>query len=255
MAEGLALIIEDSFTQAQIIGRMLTDEDWRYLHTKTVDEGLQMLIRHHPSLVFVDVFLGEDNGLQCLPQVRDLAPEATIAVMTAGSEGESIDETLKAARHADADFVLRKPFSRTQVRAIVQTAEADMAQGKRRPHALVVDDSQTIVTLTSQMLSDQGFRVSTAKSMEEALSDIDIGHIDLAVCDIFMPGMGGLEGIKLIKSSWPQVRVLAMSAGLETRVSPERATSAAVRAGADAEIQKPFKQVAFINMVIGILAA
>ncbi len=255
MAEGLALIIEDSFTQAQIIGRMLTDDDWQYLSTRTVAEGCQLLIRHRPSLVFVDIFLGEENGLACLPQIRDLAPDATIAVMTAGSHLEAIDETLNAARRANADYVLRKPFSRKQVRAIVQTAELDIAEGRRRRHALVIDDSQTVVMLTAQMLSDHGFRVSTAKSMEEALANVDIGHIDLAVCDIFMPGMGGIEGIKLIKSSWPEVRILAMSAGLETRVSPERATSAAVRAGADAEIQKPFKPLEFINTVIGILAA
>ena len=255
MAEGLALIIEDSFTQAQIIGRMLIDDDWQHLNAKTVAEASQMLIRHRPNLVFVDVFLGEENGLTFLPQVRDLAPDAIIAVMTAGGRSESIDETLSAARHANADYVLCKPFTRMQVRAIVQTAEQDLAEGKRRRHALVVDDSQVVANLTAQMLGDHGFRVSTAQSMEEALANVDVGHIDLAVCDIFMPGMGGLEGIKLIKSNWPLVKVLAMSAGLETRVTPERAVSAAVRAGADAEIKKPFKPVDFIHIVLGILAA
>ena len=255
MAEGLALIIEDSFTQSQIIGRMLTDEDWRYVHAKTMEEGRRMLVQQHPTLVFVDIFLGDDNSLPYLPQIRDMAPNATICVMTAGSRDETIEETLDVARKANADYVLRKPFSRKQVTAIVETAEQDIAEGKRRHHALVIDDSHVVANLTAQMLSDHGFRVSTAASMEEALANVDIGHIDLAVCDIFMPGMGGLEGIKLIKSSWPSVKILAMSAGLETRVTPERATSAAVRAGADGEIQKPFKPLDFINTVISIMAA
>lgn len=255
MAEGLALIIEDSFTQAQIIGRMLNDDDWTYLHARTVTEGCQLLVRHHPNLIFVDIFLGEENGLACLPQIRDLAQDSTIAVMTAGGQKESIGETLDAARKANADYVLRKPFSHKQVRAIVQTAEQDIADGKRRSHALVVDDSQVVAGLTAQMLGDHGFRVSVARSMEEALADVDIGHVDLAVCDIFMPGMGGLEGIRLIKATWPAVKILAMSAGLEARVSPERAVSAAVRAGADAEIKKPFKPMDFIHTVIEIMAA
>ena len=255
MAEGLALIIEDSQTQANIIGRMLADEDWAFVLAKTLDEALHMIVQKRPPLIFCDVFLGEENSLPQLSQIRDLALDATIAVMTAGSRKESIDETLDMARKANADYVLRKPFARNQIRAIVQNAEQDMAEGKRRRHALVIDDSPTVVTLTAQILSDHGFRVSTANSMEEALDNTDIGHVDLVVSDIFMPGMGGLEGIKVIKSAWPRVKVVAMSAGLETRITPERATNAALRHGADAELKKPFKPLDLINLTVELMAA
>ncbi|MBW8882493.1 MAG: response regulator [Asticcacaulis sp.] len=255
MAEGTALIIEDSYTQAHIIGRMLGDDDWAYLSARTIAEGCQFLVRHRPALIFLDVFVGEENGLTCLPEIRDLAPEAIIAVMTAGTRSDEIEDILRAARRANVDYVLRKPFSRKQVRAIVQAAEQDIAEARRRPHALVVDDSDVVATLTAQMLGDQGFRVSTAKTMEDALADVDIAHVDVAICDIFMPGMGGLEGIRRIKASWPAVKVVAMSAGLEKRVTPERAVSAAIQAGADGEIHKPFKSLDFINTILGVMAA
>ncbi len=255
MTEGLALIIEDSFTQSQIIARMLNDQDWRTVHARSLEEGLQAIIRHKPGLIFVDVFLGEDNSLSALPQIRELANDAAIAVMTAGNRAEDINHTLDEARRARADYVLQKPFSRKQIGAIVAAAEQDYAQGSRRRHALVVEDSQTVLKLTAQMLEDSGFRVSTAQSMEEALTNVDIGHIDVAVCDIFMPGIGGLEGIKRIKRSWPSVKVLAMSAGLGERISPERAVSAALQAGADAEISKPFTAMAFANAVAGLMVA
>ena len=254
MNEGIALIIEDSFTQAQIIGRMLKEEDWDFVTAKSIAESQPLLLHHRPRLVFVDIFLGEDNSLPYLQMIRDMAPDATIAVMTAGSRREAIDETLDVARRTHVDYVLRKPFSRKQIRGIVQTAEQDLVEGRRRRHALVVDDSTVVANLTAQILRDHGFRVSTAGSMEEALADVDIGHVDLAVCDIFMPGMGGLEGIKIIKATWPYVRIIAMSAGLEARISPDRAMSAAVRAGADAEIQKPFQAMRFIEVVVDVMA-
>ncbi len=255
MAEGVALIIEDSLTQAQIVGRMVADSDWAYVVARTLDEAHAQLVRQRPQLVFVDVHLKGENSLEHLQGIRDLVPNATIAVMTAGSRDEGVDETLKAARRANVDYVLRKPFSRKQINNIVDTAERDMAEGRRRLHALIIDDSPTVVTLTSQILRDNGFRISTAESMEDAMANVDIAHVDLVVSDIFMPGMGGLEGIKVIKANWPEVKVLAMSAGLQTRITPERATNAAVRHGADAEIHKPFKPIELINLTIELMAS
>jgi CheY-like chemotaxis protein len=253
MAEGLALIIEDSQTQAQIIGRMLEDEDWTYVIAKTLEDARHVLIQQHPSLIFVDIFLKDETTLPHLNQLRDMALEATICVMTAGNRKEAIDETLTAARAAKVDYILRKPFNRLQVGAIAQSAQADLAEGRRRKHALVIDDSQVVSTITAQTLSDNGYRVSVARSMEEALSDVDIAHVDMVVSDIFMPGMGGLAGIKIIKSTWPHVKVLAMSAGLETRITSERATYAAVRHGADAELHKPFTPAQLIDITIRMM--
>jgi len=255
MAEGLALIIEDSQTQAQIIGRMIADEDWSYVIAKSIEESHAVLLNQHPALIFVDIFLGTENSLAHLAGIRDMALESTIAVMTAGSRKEGLDEALSQARRAKVDFILQKPFYRNQVRAIVQSAQTDLSEGRRRLHALVIDDSHVVGTLTAQTLSDNGYRVSVVKSMEEALSNIDIAHVDLVVSDIFMPGMGGVQGIKIIKSTWPKVKVLAMSAGLTTRVSSQKATSAAVKVGADAEIQKPFTPGELISLTLELMAS
>lgn len=254
MAEGLALIIEDSQTQARIIGRMLDGEDWEYLTVKTIAEGLALIVKKRPTLIFVDIFLGEDNSLLHLEQIRDLAPQAAIAIMTAGSKQEALDETLAAARRSQVDFVLRKPFSSKQLGAILQFSSNIEDNGRKPRHALVVDDSLVVGHLTSQILSDGGYRVSTASSMEDALANVDIAHVDLIVSDIFMPGMGGLKGIKILKATWPTVKVLAMSAGLGARITSENAISAAVKAGADAEIRKPFTHIQLMNTVIDVMA-
>lgn len=250
MAEGTALIIEDSQTQANIIGRMLAGEDWSCVVAKTLPDAHRLLLELRPKLVFVDVFLGDDNSLPHLAEIRDLALESTIAVMTAGSRDEALDDTLNAARQANVDYILRKPFSRRQLRGIVRSAEEDLLSGKRRRHALVIDDSAVVAKLTAQILSDNGYRTSVAHTMEEALTSGDIAHVDLVICDIFMPGMGGLEGIRVIKAAWPKVKVIAMSAGLDERVSSQRAISAAVKAGADGEILKPFTATQFMDLIV-----
>ncbi len=76
--------------------------------------------------------------------------------------------------------------------------------------------------------------------MEEAFERVDIAHVDVVITDIFMPGMGGLKGMKSIKATWPRVKILAMSAGIEDRVSDTDALNATRRLGVDAQISKPF---------------
>ena len=56
---------------------------------------------------------------------------------------------------------------------------------------------------------------------------------------IFMPGMSGIERTKIIKTSWPKVKVMAMFAGLENRMPREKALMAAREIGADAQLKKP----------------
>ncbi len=237
--QSTALILEDSQTQAQIICKMVSKAGWSAVHCETVREALDTLKLVSVQALFMDVFVGQHNALLHLPQVRKLAPHVPLIVMTAGSGQAAIGDTLTAARQAGADFVLRKPFTENVVAGILETIGGPGA-GPKRTHLLVIDDSRTIRSFCRQALEAMDFRVSEAGSMEEAFGNVDIAHVDLVLCDVFMPGMGGLKGMKSIKATWPRVKILAMSAGIEDRVSDTDALNATRRLGVDAQISKPF---------------
>lgn len=67
----------------------------------------------------------------------------------------------------------------------------------KRKTILVIDDSSTIRAIVSEMLANNGFQTLEAETVESVLSDLARIHFDLAVIDIFMPGMGGIEGIAI----------------------------------------------------------
>ena len=71
---------------------------------------------------------------------------------------------------------------------------------------LVVDDEQGIV-LALEIVLAQDYRVLKAASGEEALLSIKDCTPDLVLLDIMMPGLGGLETLKLIRSH-PQFKSL-----------------------------------------------
>ena len=57
-----------------------------------------------------------------------------------------------------------------------------------------------------------GFRCTGAyRSMEEALSAIPANLPEVVLCDIGLPGMNGIEGIRILKERYPQLIVLMLS--------------------------------------------
>ena len=237
---GTALVLEDSKVQAGIIGRMLASLGWTAVHCETVREASEALTQMTANVLFLDVFVGAHNALYLMERFRSLAPGTPIILMTAGSSAEAIEDTLKHARRSGADYVLRKPFNDAILKDIFANIAPDLAQGMRRKHVLVIDDSVTVRTIAMRAFEQGGYRVSEAECMEGAIDDVDIAHNDLVLCDVFMPGMGGLKGMRTIKQTWPNVRIISMSAGLNAQVSDNDALNATRRAGADGQIKKPF---------------
>jgi DNA-binding response OmpR family regulator len=99
------------------------------------------------------------------------------------------------------------------------------------------------------MLESANFRVSQACTMEDAFDNVDIAHVDLILCDIFMPGMAGFKGMRMIKKVWPKVKIIAMSSGIENKVSGDDVLNAARTIGADAQIKKPFTSKDLLDLV------
>jgi DNA-binding response OmpR family regulator len=114
-----------------------------------------------------------------------------------------------------------------------------MIESKNIRNVLVVEDDKDTVEIISRALSREGFRVTMSLNMEDALVDFARLKYELVVTDIFMRGMGGIEGIQKMRELRPAVRILATSAGY-SEMTPEAALKAAGRIGADAILAKPF---------------
>jgi two-component system response regulator AtoC len=100
---------------------------------------------------------------------------------------------------------------------------------------LVVDDEALVRDIIRKGLSQMGgFNVEVAQSGLEAIEKIEKDVFDLVLTDLKMPGMDGLELLKTIKGTRPEVMVILMTAygSIETAVE-------AMRIGANDYITKP----------------
>ena len=141
---------------------------------------------------------------------------------------------------AEVDFVLPKPFSPKDLEVVLDDSIVMRNERRRVPHILVIDDCRVVRKITTSALAKNTYRISEARSMEEAFERIDIAHVDIVLVDIFMPGMGGIEGISIIRKTWPNVQIIAISAGKENHFGGEEVLKAACHIGATQKLVKPF---------------
>lgn len=65
---------------------------------------------------------------------------------------------------------------------------------------LVVDDEPSFLLALEMSLKAEGYNVITASNGEEALIKFQDGQPDLVLLDIMMPGMGGLETLRIMRT-------------------------------------------------------
>jgi DNA-binding NtrC family response regulator len=100
---------------------------------------------------------------------------------------------------------------------------------------LIVDDEKNIRTMLASFLHDRGHAPEVAADGVEAIEKLRRGTFDLVFSDIRMAGLDGLALLREIRSRWPDVVVVLMTAYATVAQAVE-----AMRAGAYDYLVKPF---------------
>ncbi len=101
---------------------------------------------------------------------------------------------------------------------------------------LLVDDEEEFATTLAERLSMRGLEVETALDGESALELMDADPPDVVLLDVLMPGMGGLEVLRRIRSTSPGTQVILLTGHGSTRDGME-----GMRQGAFDYLMKPLK--------------
>jgi DNA-binding NtrC family response regulator len=116
------------------------------------------------------------------------------------------------------------------------TAAAMQAPALAEPlHVLVIDDEPSLRRGLARILASQGYRVTTAEDGAAGLECIEKDPPDVALVDITMPRMTGLELLARAKKTRPETEIIMMTAngGVDAAVQ-------AVKLGAYQFLTKPF---------------
>jgi len=103
------------------------------------------------------------------------------------------------------------------------------------PNVLIVDDDKGMCKTLSRIFELDGYKVSTVYTGNEGASRIKKGSFNVAVLDIRLPDMDGVELLGIIKKTEPELCVIMMTAYANVEIAIR-----ALNEGAEAFVTKPF---------------
>jgi len=104
----------------------------------------------------------------------------------------------------------------------------------KKPSVLVIDDDEDIRKVLSEILKDNGYRVDSAETGGEALRKAEEKFYNLALIDIRLPDIEGIELLTKIRETKPRMRKIIITGYPTLKNAVE-----ALNKGADAYIMKP----------------
>jgi CheY-like chemotaxis protein len=122
---------------------------------------------------------------------------------------------------------------------------------------LVIDDQAHVRATISLGLQAKGFQVTAAENGTDGLQLFDKSPFDLAIVDIFMPGMDGAKIIKMLRERAPGLPIIAIS-GVPLKASGRSALDFIAMSPQLSDVvclQKPFRPAGLMEAIQQAMAA
>lgn len=106
------LLVDDNDVTREVLRVILRSEGYDVVGEATDGgAGLEMALKLKPHLIMLDVVMPKISGIEILPRIRDLVPDACVLMVTASKDQETISEVVKTGIHG---YIL-KPFNAQKI--------------------------------------------------------------------------------------------------------------------------------------------
>ena len=210
------LVVDDSLTVRMDLRAVLHEAGFLVTACETKASAQKALRSRSYQLVILDILLPDGSGIDLLKEIRSEPEFVSLPVIMLSTEAE-VRHRIRGLT-SGADEYVGKPYDSAYIakcaRALaIGPTSAGAAHGEAAhtgKKILVVDDSPTYLDALAEILREDGHDVVLAHSGEEALDLLAIESVDAIVLDLLMPGIGGLETCRRIRSSPAQQHIPVM---------------------------------------------
>ena len=226
------LVVDDEPGICDILKRIFSPIGFTVLTATDGKTALSVVRKEKPKVVLLDIKMLEMSGLEVLKEIKKIDSSTKVIMVTVMDD----EKTRLEAKKLGADEFVTKPFISDQLEEIVSREIAELI----KPKILVVDDEADVVErLSNIILRRFNCVVEKANDGKEALDKLKRDTFDLALLDIKMPGLSGIDVIKEAVKFTPQTKFLAVS-GYDS----QEVADGALKAGAFDFIPKPLTKEA-----------
>lgn len=147
------LIIDDDAEIRYSLTRVLSSRKWQVVEAASGEQGIAVVKKSPPDLVFLDIRMGGMSGIEALQHIRSANPKQMVVLMTAFGTAQTAIEAMK---YGAFDYIM-KPFDSQKVLTIADTAlqaHADMRAASGYKSMLNSDDYKEGIVGTSAVMQD-----------------------------------------------------------------------------------------------------
>ncbi|HTL15698.1 MAG TPA: response regulator [Patescibacteria group bacterium] len=235
------LIIDENATFREQMREACDNAGYLVEVASTQEDGLRLAAASCPQAIIVDGVMPRIGGTVIIRRLRlDAALRGIPCLLLTPSEDQGAE---LRALDAGADAFVRKEegvdIILTRLVSMLRRTAGKLGNETRchpvLKRILAVDDSKTYLHALTDSLRIAGFEVFMANSGEEALELLAKQSVDCILLDLLMPGMGGREACRRIKST-PAFREIPLI--MLTAIEDRSAMLDGLGAGADDFIAK-----------------
>ena len=265
-ADRRILVVDDNSTNCRVLEGIL--QNWGMRPTVAVSgaEALAMLQQAQQSgtpfsLVLTDVNMPDMNGFELAERIRQNSALAGAIILMLPSMSEP--GHVARCRTLDVKACLAKPVRRSDLLRAIQAAldapvplnlPTPQLQPRPGPDAgaklriLVAEDNAVNQVLVQRLLERQGHSVVVVSNGLEALAILEKQSFDVALMDLQMPEMGGIEAVQALRrkelSSGKHLPIIALTAH-----AMKQDEQRCLAAGMDGYISKPIEKKALFALL------
>ncbi len=135
---GSILITDDSAIVVETIKQAIKPTGYKVIVATDGQECLDMVKKHAPELIFLDIMLPKVHGIQVLKTLKGDPRTEDIGIVM--STGRSLQQDYQASVESGADYYLTKPFTEEHIQTIVKNFFA----GTLQPAPFSIDSGPTV---------------------------------------------------------------------------------------------------------------
>jgi DNA-binding response OmpR family regulator len=209
------LVVDDSLTVRMDLRGVLHEAGFLVTACETKSAAQKALRSRVYALVILDILLPDGSGIDLLKEIRSETEFVNLPVIMLSTEAE-VRHRIRGLT-TGADEYVGKPYDSAYVAKCARglamgpsSGAGAHSEGHTGKKILVVDDSPTYLDALAELLREDGHDVVLAHSGEEALELLSVEIVDAIVLDLLMPGIGGLEACRRIRSNPAQQHIPIM---------------------------------------------
>ena len=215
------LIVDDDQMNCDLLQNVFTRHGYIVMSATSGSEGLNLFRKHTPRITILDLRMPGMDGLTVLKEIRAIDPHAPVIVLGGGAT-EVQENQARALRVTDfirkglSLDILVEAVHRIAILPVPPAAASVSSTGRPAiqpidESVLVVDDDHLVCDLLVQFLSLRGYRAVGVKDGIDALNMVDDTPPDVILLDLIMPGMSGVEVLRLLREKEYQGGIVIMT--------------------------------------------